>query len=216
MATEPIHPTKICTKCGAEKPATAKHFPLNGKWLRRTCRPCWQAMEREYRKNSPTTAARHKRRWANCDKAEARRKVDEWKAANPEKARAIEQRRLDRLRSDPTTKPRNAEKMRRWRAANPLAAAAARDRRRAREFGAQGQWTRADIREILKLQGRFCFYCSVALTKFECDHFIPLVRGGSNGPENIVLSCGPCNYSKAGRLPWEWMPERFSPGCKPR
>jgi 5-methylcytosine-specific restriction endonuclease McrA len=33
---------------------------------------------------------------------------------------------------------------------------------------------------------------------------IPLDRGGSNGPENIVIACPECNHSKHNKLPHEW------------
>ena len=217
MATSPIHPMQVCNKCGEEKPFTAEYFPPNGKSFRRCCRPCWRAYERDYfwkHREAKRSAARRARE--KCDKQERRRKLMAWRASNPEKVRATDLRRLERARGDLVQIARNAEKMRRWRANNPLAASAARDRRRARDVGAEGVWTREDVREILRIQGRFCFYCSARLTKFECDHFIPLARNGSNWPQNLVLSCGPCNHSKGAKMPWEWMPGRFSEGCTPR
>jgi 5-methylcytosine-specific restriction endonuclease McrA len=41
-------------------------------------------------------------------------------------------------------------------------------------------------------------------------------RGGSNWPDNLVLSCQPCNGSKGAKMPWDWQPSRFAEGCKPR
>lgn len=31
---------------------------------------------------------------------------------------------------------------------------------------------------------------------FHFDHVVPFCRGGSSGPENIVLACSPCNLGK--------------------
>ena len=31
---------------------------------------------------------------------------------------------------------------------------------------------------------------------FHFDHRIPFSKGGSSGPENVVLACGKCNLSK--------------------
>lgn len=39
----------------------------------------------------------------------------------------------------------------------------------------------------------------VALIDLEFDHVVPEFRGGSNDPENIVLSCRPCNRRKGYR-----------------
>ena len=33
---------------------------------------------------------------------------------------------------------------------------------------------------------------------------IPLAKGGSNGPENIVIACAPCNLKKNAKLPHEF------------
>lgn len=37
--------------------------------------------------------------------------------------------------------------------------------------------------------------------KATLDHVIPLDRGGSNGLDNLVLACKPCNDKRANRMP---------------
>jgi hypothetical protein len=247
MATQPICATKVCSKCGVEKPNDAEHFRWGKKSPKSDCRECWKRYCKEYyaanrekmlerfrsaraadpefhrerdrryfNEHRETKRQGKKRQWAKTDPAIAKAKLDDWRAANPDKVRAADLRRLDRVRNDAELRAKATDRVRRWRQANPIMEAARRDRRRALEVGASGQWTREDIRGILKAQGRFCFYCHCRLTKFQCDHFIPLARGGSNGPENIVLSCGPCNFSKGAKMPWEWQPERFAPDFRPR
>lgn len=49
-----------------------------------------------------------------------------------------------------------------------------------------------------------CAYCGKRGVKLECDHIIPVARGGHNGVDNLVTSCKPCNRSKAGKLLSEW------------
>ena len=47
-----------------------------------------------------------------------------------------------------------------------------------------------------------CQYCG---SEASCvDHVVPLTRGGSNDPENLVACCQPCNVSKCDRLLAEW------------
>lgn len=36
------------------------------------------------------------------------------------------------------------------------------------------------------------------------DHVVPLVKGGSNGPDNLVIACSTCNLRKNDKLPHEW------------
>lgn len=50
-----------------------------------------------------------------------------------------------------------------------------------------------------------CAYCGGPAT--EAEHVLPKSRGGSNAPENIVLSCHACNGSKGKRTPDEWLAE---------
>lgn len=83
--------------------------------------------------------------------------------------------------------------------------------RRARRKQAQGRITKADIDSCWGRQKGRCHWCGCPLNReggngnplgtFHADHYIPLSRGGSNQPENIVLSCPGCNLSKGARLP---------------
>lgn len=78
-------------------------------------------------------------------------------------------------------------------------------RRRTRQLGAEGTHTASDIRTSLSLQRGRCWWCGRPITKgFHSDHRIPLSRGGSNGPENLVLSCPRCNLSKGTKTPQEF------------
>jgi 5-methylcytosine-specific restriction endonuclease McrA len=238
MATPDIGQRKTCTKCGEVKPTSGFYRATSGSvdGFRAQCRSCYNAVRRASADPGKNRAACRKWRGDNIEKArEADRKryparraerlerarkdwrslnpddrakraaeLREWKAANPDRVKAMWVRTYARNRD------KIASRIRRWGRENPEARAAIRDRRRAREASAAGDYTKEDVRALLKSQGRVCFYCHATLKKFSVDHFIPLARGGSNGPSNLVLSCLPCNCRKAARMPWEWMPERFS------
>lgn len=233
---------KICTTCGVGKPATEEHFYsfAQGKFgLHPRCRECTKAyMRRRTAANRKPAAppvthkacigcglhlpiasfalrsARGKRepgtRCVACAREYGRRvqaaryernapamnaAAKAWKAANREKADLA---------------------VRRWLQNHPEARNAIRDKYRARQLGAEGSYSKGDVRHLLNLQARRCFYCGEFLKEFHVDHFIPLSRGGTNWPDNIVLACGDCNRRKHDALPWHWMPERFEEGCKPR
>lgn len=57
---------------------------------------------------------------------------------------------------------------------------------------------------IIERDGGVCGYCSGIAHPPHVDHRTPLIRGGDNEPANLVVACGPCNSSKAGRTVEEW------------
>ncbi|MBL8983224.1 MAG: HNH endonuclease, partial [Gemmatimonadetes bacterium] len=63
--------------------------------------------------------------------------------------------------------------------------------------------------------GRRCVYCArvLPLEHATLDHVVPLARGGTDDPGNLVVACGPCNRLKGdlhpalffARYPWAGM-----------
>lgn len=53
-----------------------------------------------------------------------------------------------------------------------------------------------------------CFYCGKIIGNHNAtvDHYIPLSKGGSCHPENLVWACQPCNQAKGNKLPEEFKP----------
>jgi hypothetical protein len=63
----------------------------------------------------------------------------------------------------------------------------------------------ASIRKgVLKRDNFTCRYCGATGVRMECDHVIPVSRGGSSEMSNLVASCRKCNGSKASKTPEEW------------
>lgn len=63
---------------------------------------------------------------------------------------------------------------------------------------------------LAETDGR-CAHCGVPLdryTNLSVDHVIPLSRGGSNDPENLVVLCDDCNLEKSDMIlpPGAWYP----------
>ena len=96
------------------------------------------------------------------------------------------------------------EYLRRYALKNPLKISAIRRGYKARKKGASGTHSDRDISAILQDQNWKCRWCDAVLLKFHIDHVIPLVKGGSNSPENLCAACPKCNQSKGGRSPDEW------------
>ncbi len=82
-----------------------------------------------------------------------------------------------------------------WDKSNPVRRLAIYNRYRAREKAAPGHFTEEDWSKQYKLQNGKCFYCN-KIKKLTIDHKVPLSRGGSNCPDNIVLACLSCNCKK--------------------
>lgn len=110
-----------------------------------------------------------------------------WTKANPERSREIKAK---------------------WQAANPESIAAKNRRRRGVKFCNGPHYTAADVARLLIEQRGRCAYCLLELDEsYHVDHIVPLSRGGSDGVENICLTCPSCNCSKGNRLLClEWIP----------
>jgi len=99
---------------------------------------------------------------------------------------------------------RQALRRERWRAEAA--------QRRRREAAAEGTHSKEDRARLYEEQKGRCYYGEKPLgSDAHLDHFVPLARGGSDGPDNLVLSCPSCNQRKGAKMPWEFMPERFPP-----
>lgn len=65
----------------------------------------------------------------------------------------------------------------------------------------EGMWASVRL-HILERDNHVCSYCGAHAT--QCDHIVPLARGGTNDPDNLTAACSRCNASKAARLLTEW------------
>jgi hypothetical protein len=63
----------------------------------------------------------------------------------------------------------------------------------AKESKRDGRWKKLRLR-ILARDGYTCSYCGDVAN--EVDHIIPLKRGGSDDPDNLVACCRTCNIKK--------------------
>jgi 5-methylcytosine-specific restriction endonuclease McrA len=79
--------------------------------------------------------------------------------------------------------------------------------RRSRLSGAAGNFDYLKFLQRVAFFGWRCRYCSIGLTPktVTCDHQIPLSRGGSNWPANLVPACASCNKRKNAKTPMEYM-----------
>lgn len=90
-----------------------------------------------------------------------------------------------------------------WRQNNREQVAALRRAYKLRKQGATGSHTGDDIKLLFVKQNGRCAYCRDKLRAgfTHVDHHKPLSRGGSNGPENLQLTCRRCNLKKGPQDP---------------
>lgn len=175
-------------------------------------------------------------RQANPEKMSAGQKA--WREQNPEKHSAINKAyyEANREKSNAQTKAyyeanreKVAKRQKAYRELNPEREVArskahyasnpemyrARDRnRRALAKASKGTHTAVDVAKQFAAQGGKCYWCGCSLKKsgkdkFHADHREPLSKGGSNGPDNIVISCPSCNQSKGAKSPLEFAGRLF-------
>ena len=207
MQDESSTPTKKCTKCGRELPATLEFFNGQSKTrdgLMYECKKC-------FAKRRATYNAAHR------DEQHAYDKQYRATHAKEKSARAAAYYQAHREERIAYTARYRAAHPGYWAeyVASPAGhdiAMAHRRNRRARERGALGVHTPADVQAQRNRQHGVCYWqitdeCRERGGKlgkhWHVDHVIPLARGGSNGPENLVIACPACNQTKSAKMPWE-------------
>ena len=68
----------------------------------------------------------------------------------------------------------------------------------------------ADVAAQRTRQKGRCYWCGEKTGRhYHVDHVVPLIKGGSNGPENLVIACAACNLSKKDRHPMDFAGRMF-------
>lgn len=193
---------KRCTKCKRELPATTEYFYSDkskrhgvGTW----CKVCTNARNREqYAEDPDKYRERQRNTYAqNPDKIRERRR------SYNEKHRS-KKHEYD-IKYYAKNSARKRELVRQYQIKHPVAVRAYANARRAKKLAAEGRYTAEDVQRIYKAQKGKCYYCGAKVgRKYEVDHVVPLSRGGTNWPDNLVIACPSCNSSKNNKLSHEW------------
>jgi hypothetical protein len=223
---------KTCTNCGRQLPATVEYFyprKAGKDGLLSQCRECQRERScryytehveqvrervRRYRAEHVEQVREKDRRYYTEHAEQVRESQRRYRAEHIEQVREKERRyRVEHVEQVREKKRRYRaehieqvrEKDRRYYAQHPEQKRAQINRRRARRLAAEGTHTAEDVQAQYGRQKGKCFWCGAKLNgKYHADHVIPLVRGGTNWPSNIVCACAVCNTSKQDKLPHEW------------
>lgn len=207
---------RTCASCGKLLPATTEHFYRrkrdNGRsYLSSSCKPCVRADRADYRRSHPekTKETSRKSRAKNGHKHYKQKAlsllfVPEVREKNRERNRrwldknkdhVIIYRQAHRAENKDAIKKRN----KRWYENNQSKVRASRANRKARKKLAEGSFSQRDIELKIEAQNGQCYWCKIDLHDYHIDHFIPLKKGGSNWPSNIVVACPTCNVSRGAK-----------------
>ncbi len=219
---------KTCSKCGRALPADLEHFYAASELkcgLRSVCRDCDRDRHKSYRKNNPEKVKAWKAAWNKSHPeymagylrryyaervGELRAQHAEYRAAHIEEARARNRayylaNREEHLAQTRAWRDANRERLNELGRVRAKAHPEWSRNRKAREKGAEGSHTADDVRAQYKRQKGECYWCSESVgDDYHVDHVIPLAKGGSNGPENLVIACPSCNLRKWAKLPHEF------------
>lgn len=227
-----IPATRICTKCGEEKPLTLEFWgrhKCSSFGFRRHCKVCcraykraWKASHREeVRAESRSYYHNNKSKFRENARKESRRAQKaqyqrEYVKANSERIRSYRQSETGRLIAK---KYRQSEV---GRIANKVKT----HRRRARKLVLVDTWTNQQWSECLEYFNGCCAVCGRQLKDLfsthtaAADHWIPVDSPDCPGTVvwNIVPLChsrkvgaGGCNNSKHNKLPADWLSLHYKP-----
>jgi len=191
--------TKVCTRCGEEKPIG--DFHRNGKQGRQPrCKGCVSELMAEYYQQNAERIKQRVRLYQERRRGDGPRRRQ---GRDPEKRRAGYQRYREQHRDQCLAR------MRRYYSERPEIFRAISARRRANDHGhaivsdlTDDQW-----QEILARFEHRCAYCGKESARITQDHVIPLSRGGDHTASNVLPACRSCNSRKGRLLLEEWRPD---------
>ena len=211
-------PTGETCKHGHLRTSANTRFVTRGKYVVRICRDCTREYSAKWRRANPEKTAAHLKR----SRQKRRQAINAYEKTPAQRERRAAMKR--RLRQNPEWRERERKRNRsyvlalppevrqerrdyvnRWRKDNRERVRELNRLRLIRESSAPG----AGYLTVEKLRARIlfyagrCFYCDAPDAK-SLDHRIPLARGGSQFPSNLVPSCKLCNSRKGTRTPKEW------------
>lgn len=196
MAKSSAKSTKVCNKCGEEKPLST--FNKN----QAMCRPCQKVYKKAWREANREKVNSDARRYSNEHRGERRESTKTWREEHREERREYDRKYYAEHREE------RREYVRMYRSEhrekNPLAVYVrnklASGKARTLEVG--GEVCCIPWRDAARLLRAPCARCGGKADSL--DHLIPTSRGGRHSIGNLVALCVPCNASKGNKTWIEW------------
>ncbi len=157
---------------------------------------------KEWAKKHPEKRKEYAKRFQSTP--EYKKYLAKYRRENIDKVRQQQRDSVRRRRANNPEKVRQYDREYRQRENARITDKAGSQQKRARKKQAPGSFTAQDIKNKYISQQGLCYWCNDSIEgDYHIDHYIPLSRGGSNFPDNIVLSCPSCNIRRHNKLPDE-------------
>lgn len=192
--------TKLCRKCGQEKPTTEFHKDKATRdGLRTKCKSCVKiyddsikekrdARGKEIYRADPALKIQKTRKYHLDNPEWSKKTLREWHQKN--KVRRSE-KVIERFNNDPE-----------FRAYRKKTSAEGNRKRRALLANCYVEYN-IDYGNLLASYKNSCYICNVKLVPeiLHWDHFMPLSKGGAHSSENLRPTCFKCNVRKNNLWP---------------
>lgn len=193
--------TRICKKCGIEKPINEFGKESSKKdGIRPWCKSCAIQAANNWRINNPEKARETDRKaYEKINKEKKREYGKKWYHENIEKIKE-KLREYKLKRGDEISRKAN-ERTKKWIAENPEKRAEQQRNRRARKHNNGGTITANEWENLKRKYNYTCLCCGKREpdVKITLDHVIPLILGGSHSIDNAQPLCFSCNSSKQAK-----------------
>lgn len=228
--------TKICTSCKSEFPKTGEHFDKHKGFsdgFRATCKKCRSEMNKRYREKNKEAINHKNKTYRENNKEKIRNFSKEYykqnKDALREKKKIYQQENKEKLnlrrrlyRKENIDLFLKREKINREKYVESVKKARRKWDRSPEGLDYKRRYTHARRAKLKKLDYDFslndwekakkafdflCAYCG-SEENLTHEHFIPLSKNGNYTTDNIIPSCGSCNYSKSDSDFYEWYPKQ--------
>lgn len=201
-------PSKRCTKCGQEFPATTEFFSRDSyrsDGLTSHCKACRRANTQKWRDENP-------------DKVEAYNKDYYWSHREQELGRNQHFHQINKKQVS-TRKRRDYERKadyfrefsKQYRKDHPVSVALQAERRQKRLRDLPYTLTDEEWKEVISYWKKCCVYCGGETESLTIEHYIPANNPNCPGTilTNVLPACFSCNASKKDVDISEWLETKF-------
>lgn len=183
---------KTCKRCAVSKDVSEfNKEPRVKDGLTATCKPCNKELGAQWRLEHREQYNATQARWRAAHPETALAKGRAWRTSNIEKSRAFTRKWSS------NNKDKVKAKRERWARENRARVSLYTQERRAREAGASGTTSPAQLQARIDYYGGCCYICRDPFTAI--DHVIPLKLKGTNWPANLRPICKACNSAKGAK-----------------
>lgn len=158
--------------------------------------------KRDWARNKRVTDPNYEHRAYLANKDGRYASIKKWRAKNPDRIRAASRAYVQRNRDH----IRKLARERYWQ--DPE-----NNRERGRLKVAKRRGAKLHAHELYEAQEGRCAYCGISVYRqikndVHIEHMQPIVKGGTNDLDNLVISCRNCNLEKHHRTVMEWQEMR--------